>query len=116
MSEEGLITTFNLAPLGFTTSQTETAPLVMIMNREPGLLQVTSKLLYLAFLLKDNAENLSKCQLTLVLFWFQDIDLKDHIFIPELYFYNLLKYESPEVLKKSESLTMSASSNIRSQS
>ena len=43
----------------------------------------------------------------------QDIDLKDKIFIPEIYIYELLKYESPEVLKKSESLTMSSASNVR---
>jgi hypothetical protein len=43
----------------------------------------------------------------------QDIGLKDKIFIPEIYIYELLKFESPEVLKKSESLTMSSSSNVR---
>ena len=43
----------------------------------------------------------------------QDIDLKDKIFSPEIYIYELLKYESPEVLKKSESLTMSSASNVR---
>ena len=46
-------------------------------------------------------------------YFVQDIDLKDKIFIPELYIYELLKYEAPEVLKKSESLTMSSSSNVR---
>lgn len=40
--------------------------------------------------------------------------LKDSIFIPEFYVYDLLKYEAPEVLKKSESLTMSSTSNVRS--
>jgi hypothetical protein len=39
--------------------------------------------------------------------------LKEKIFIPEVYVYDLLKYESPEVLKKSESLTMSTTSNLR---
>ena len=48
----------------------------------------------------------------LFLFW-QDVKLKDSIFIPDFYVYNLLKYESPEILKKSESLTMTSASNLR---
>ena len=44
---------------------------------------------------------------------FQDIKLKDLIFVPEVYTYELLKFESPEVLKKSESLTMTSTSNVR---
>ncbi len=39
--------------------------------------------------------------------------MKDKIFIPEVYVYDLLKYESPEIQKKSESLTMSTASNLR---
>jgi hypothetical protein len=41
------------------------------------------------------------------------MDLKKKIFVPELYIYDLLKFESPEVLMKSEGLTVSDVSLVR---
>ena len=41
--------------------------------------------------------------------------MKKKIFIPELYIYDLLKFESPEVLMKSEGLTVSGISQVRYQ-
>jgi hypothetical protein len=47
------------------------------------------------------------------LIFFKDIEQKKLIFIPELYIYDLLKYDSPEVLLKSEGITVSAESLVR---
>ena len=41
------------------------------------------------------------------------MDQKKQIFIPELFIYDLLKFESPEVLMKSEGITITANSLLR---
>jgi hypothetical protein len=43
----------------------------------------------------------------------KDLDRKKQIFIPELFVYDLLKYEAPEVLIKPEGISVSSESEVR---